>query len=369
MKYDMMNIEQARQVIDELLEEFPFADRESGRSRAVQVASMLSLFGQKLLPAKAQTPVFIYTANSPRSGKTLLAKMAVIPMCGSCQLQTLGGDEEELRKLLDSTAIDGSPYLFIDNVRRKIQSAALEAFCTSGTWSGRVLGKSGTFSKDKQTVVFITANQAKISTDLAGRALFVDLWLSEADPQRRKVSRVIDDAYLSRPDIRKRILSALWALIRHWDAQGRPASAYRLGGFEEWCKIIAGIVVAAGFGDPVTPAKLEIAGDPDSDDMRELVRLLADEQHQPEDGFGFHTLVDLCVNKGLFEDIIEGKWQRPKDEPEYYDLTAKAKSRLGKLLTGYDGRTFRYDDGVAIRFGKRGKNRARRYAVVSEVTG
>jgi len=369
MKYDLMNIEQSREVIDELLAEFPFADRELGRSKAVQVAAMLSLFCQKLLPPKAQTPIFLYTANSPRSGKTLLAKMAVIPLCGSCQLQTLGNDEEELRKLLDSTAMDGAPYLFIDNVRRKITSAALEAFATSGTWSGRVLGKTGTFSREKQTIVFITANQAKISTDLSGRALFVDLWMSEADPQRRKVLRVIDDAYLSRPDIRKRILSALWGLVRHWEEMGRPKSEFRLGGFEAWCEIVAGIVVAGGFGDPVRPAELDIAGDPDSQDMREMVRLLAEEEVQPEDGFGFHYLVNMCVDKGLFEDIIEGKWMRPKDEPDYYELTAKAKSRFGKLLTGYDGRVFRFEDGTAIRFGKRGKNRARRYEVALEVTG
>jgi hypothetical protein len=368
MTYDEMDIDQSRAVLDELLAEFPFADRE-GRSKSVQIAAMLSLFCQKLMPPKSQTPIFLYTANSPRSGKTLLAKMAVIPMHGACSLQTLGNDEEELRKLLDSCAIDGAPYLFIDNVRRKITSAALEAFATAGTWSGRVLGKSGTFLREKQTVIFITANQAKISPDLSGRALFVDLWLSEADPQRRKISHVIDDAYLSRMDIRKRILSALWGLIRHWDASGRPGSEFRLGGFEQWCKVVAGIVVAAGYGDPVRPAELDMAGDPESQDIKELVRLLVD-MEQPEGGFTFPAVVDLCVEKNLFEDIMmEGRWVRPKEAADYYDLSAKGKSRFGKLLTAYDGRVFRYEDGTSIRFGKRGKNRQRRYEVAMEVTG
>jgi hypothetical protein len=179
---------------------------------------------------------------------------------------------------------------------------------------------------------------------------------------------VIDDAYLSRPDIRQRILSALWALVRHWDEAGRPGSEYRLGGFENWCKVVGGIVVAAGYGDPVRAPELDMAGDPDSQDIKELVKSLYELPEHPEGGWEFHRLAEICEAGNLFSDMIEGKWVRPKDGPDYFELTAKSKSRFGKLLTAYDGRVFRYENGLALRFGKRGKNRARRYEVALEST-
>jgi hypothetical protein len=189
MIYDQMTVEQSKEVLDELLGEFPFVD---GRSKSVQVAAMLSLFGLNLLSRQAQVPMFVYTANAPRAGKTLLLKTVVIPVMGTAAVQTLSGEEEELRKVLDSVVREGSPYLALDNLKRRVNSPALEAFTTSATWSGRVLGQTGMFELAKQTVVLVTANHAQVSTDIAGRALFVDLWVAEADPQAREIRRVME---------------------------------------------------------------------------------------------------------------------------------------------------------------------------------
>jgi len=365
MIYDEMTLEQSRDILDELLGEFPFVD---GRSKAVQVAAMLSLFGLNLLSRQAQVPMFVYTANTSRAGKTLLLKTVVVPVMGTAAVQTLSGEEEELRKVLDSVVREGSPYLALDNLKRRVNSPALEAFTTSATWSGRVLGQTGMFEMAKQTVVLVTANHAQVSTDIAGRALFVDLWVAEADPQAREIRRVMDDAYLSRPDVRQRILSAMWGLIRHWDAQGQPAGTRRLAGFEEWGRVIGGIVLASGYGDPLAAPELVNAGDPDAQDMQTLVKLLADKD-QPEEGFEFSVVVDVCLASGLFEGLLDGKWVRPGGGDKEFELSPKGRARFGKLLIGYEGRVFRFKDGSAIRFGKRGRNHARRYRVEEEVTG
>lgn len=366
MIYDAMSLEESKAVLDELLAEFPFAD--DGRSKAVQVAAMLSLFGLRMLSRRAQVPMFVYTSNSQRSGKTLLAKTAIIPTMGSAAAQTLNGEDEELRKVLDAVVRDGVPYLLLDNLKRKITSPALEAFCTSASWSGRVLGSSRTFLLEKQTVVFVTANHAQVSPDIAGRALFVDLWIPDADPQARTVKRVIDDAYLARLDVRQKVLSALWGLVRNWDAAGRPRPERSLAGFEEWARVIGGVVVAAGYQDPLSRPQMDVAGDPDAIDMAELVKLLAS-QVQPDEGFDFGRIVEECLAANLFEHAVEGKWVQPKEEPKWFDQTARSKSRMGKLFTSYDGRVFRFDDGTSIRFGRRGRNRSRRYRVELEVTG
>jgi hypothetical protein len=365
MVYDEITLEQSKAVLDELLGEFPFVD---GRSKAVQVSAMLSLFGLNLLTKSAQVPMFLYTANAPRAGKTLLMKTVIVPVMGMAAVQTLSGEEEELRKVLDTVVRGGVPYLALDNLKRRVSSPALEAFATSAAWGGRIMGVQEDFVMPKQTIVLITANHAQVSTDISGRALFVDLWVAEADPQAREIKRTMDDSYLARPDVRQRILSALWGLIRHWDAQGQPAGPRRLAGFEEWSRTIGGIVLAAGYGDPLAEPELVNAGDPDAQDMQSLVKLLADKD-QPEEGFDFSALVDVCLENSLFEGLLDGKWVRPGGGDKEFELSPKGRSRFGKLLIGYEGRVFRWKDGSAIRFGKRGRNHARRYRVEEEVAG
>lgn len=75
-----MTGDRAREVIRDLLGEFPFHDQ--GRSLSVQVAAMLTVFAVGILPRTAARPGFIYTANDSDAGKTLAAKVAIIPVLG-----------------------------------------------------------------------------------------------------------------------------------------------------------------------------------------------------------------------------------------------------------------------------------------------
>lgn len=358
MTLDEMTIEESRAVIDELLAAFPFADE--GRSKAVQVAAMLSVYGLGLLSRSAQVPVFIYTANSPRSGKTLLAKAAIIPTVGFAAVRTLSGDDEELRKALDASVHDGSRYLFLDNIKRKITSPALESFCTGAAWAGRKLGKGEGFEAEKQMVVFITANHAQVSTDMAGRALFVDLWVQDANPQARQFKTVIDDAYLSRKDVRQRLLSGLWGLVRHWDKQGRPRPDASLVGFHEWSRVIGGIVIAAGFGDPLAAPEMDAAGDGESADVHALLKIII-LGNVPDEGFSFGDLADIAVREGLFG----------LQDSENGNLSPADRSRFGKLLARWsqtparssvEGRRHQID-GKSVYFRLFGKGHGRRYKV------
>ncbi len=52
------------------------------------------------------------------------------------------------------------------------------------------------------------------------RCLMVDLFVQEANVQERKVWKPIDDTWLMNRKNRCEILSALWAIIRHWDGGG-----------------------------------------------------------------------------------------------------------------------------------------------------
>jgi len=102
-----------------ILREFPFGDWKmvdnglgemvkQSRSQAVQIGAMLSLFCMGIIPKGANRMGFIYNANSQRSGKTLLAKLAIMSVCGVFKAQPWKGSEEDLNKVLDAEMLAGS---------------------------------------------------------------------------------------------------------------------------------------------------------------------------------------------------------------------------------------------------------------------
>ena len=72
-----------------------------------------------------------------------------------------------------------------------------------------------------------------------------------------------------------KILSALWALVRAWEADGKPELALPTQRFEEWSRIVGGIVLAAAFGDPLEKPEIASGADVERRDMAQLVKALA----------------------------------------------------------------------------------------------
>jgi hypothetical protein len=245
---DSLSLQAATDYLRDLFSEFPFADWESeqadgtrnSRSQAVHLMAMLSQFAGQLIPREALRLGFIYNSNSQRSGKSLLAKSVIIPSNGRMASQGWTPKDEELRKVLDAEVLRGSRYIIFDNVRTRthVNSQVLEAFMTSPMWTGRLLGKTQMFEMPNTATVFITGNDLSVSPDLKHRTLQVTLFVSEADVQSRHVQHSIDDAWLMRLNNRKAILSALWAIIRHWVQAGKPLATKDLRvGYERFCQV------------------------------------------------------------------------------------------------------------------------------------
>jgi hypothetical protein len=367
MTYDLVPLPMATKFLRDLLSEFPFAE-DQGRSLSVQIAAMVSRFAFTLLPRSAQIPFFCWNANSPRSGKSLLVKIVEIPVAGYCRMMTLPDEKEEVAKVLDSAVLSGYPSLIFDNIRRPLgDEPALEAFATSSVHSGRRMGGNRTFEVKKQVMVMFTSNATQVSTDLMGRIVFVDLFNPEADPQARHISHPIDDEYLERPQVRQSILSALWSLVHAWDAAGRPDGNGRLVGFEQWSRVIGGIVEHAGFGSPLRRPEAEDFGDPDGKDMITLVSKLADGYFRDgiefpvREGITFDELVWICRQENLFEDAIQGKVDR---ESRDFEIYPKSRSKMGKLFASYNGRLFRFGESEPLTFERIGNHNSRKYRIV-----
>jgi hypothetical protein len=345
--YDLaLSMSAAKEVIDDLLSEFPFGD--DGRSKAVAVSGMVGLFAAGLLPTGVSRPVFIFLANAEGAGKTLLAKCAIAPTHGLVKTDGDLKDKAETSKELLAAVIEGRPYILFDNCKRHLDSPYLEAFVSAAVWSGRILGVSKTFSGENLMTVFVTGNGCTVSPDMRRRSLFVELFMESERAEDRKFLRVLDDAALIA--IRPRILGALWALVREWDTAGRPKPSNTHAAFPRWAEIIAGIVEFAGYRCPLETAEIPSAADVDGEDMRELVKVLGDGE-----SVKFDELVALSQEYGLFERLLGSDG----------DLKPSDKSAFGKLLKRYDRRVF----AEGTRFVVDGKGRSRAFRVVAGPDG
>lgn len=374
-QYKVMPLEEARHLLVEFHKDFEFKDRDEktklSRSLAVHVAGMLTPFCMGLLHPKALVPMFVYTANTPGSGKSLLCKIALCASYGEAAALVFGADEDELRKQLDTSALEAASYVFFDNVKRKLSSMLLDMFITQTMWAGRKMGGQSGFKVEKQCAVFVSVNHVKVDKDINRRALFCELHLETADVQSRQFDLDMDDTYLDRPEVRQDLLQALWSLVWHWAEAGRPVGPKRLVTFEEWSRVVCGIVAHAGFGDPLEKPDLDF-GDTETRDMQTLVTELAkkidptNEENPRSHEATFEDVLDICQAKDLFVDKIDGrkKWVGDGDERvEMFEINKASRIAMGNLLLRENNKVWNVEGVGTVRFGRKGSKNARKWPV------
>lgn len=391
---DSLELNDAVMYLRERLFEFPFSDwitdgvvLPQSRSQAVQIMAMLSQFAPGMIPREALRMAFIHNSNAQRSGKSLLLKLIIVPANGHMATQAWNPKEEELRKVLDAEVLRGSSYIVFDNTRGFVSSQVLEAFLTTPIWTGRVLTRSQMFTASNTATVFFTGNDINVSSDIKHRSLLVDLFVQEANVQERKVEKPIDDTWLMDKANRKEMLSALWAIVRHWNEAGRPLATENLrAGFERFCSVFAGMTIFAGFGDPmVEPSDVETEIDTEMADMKALVKALAEsilKEGEKREEYTFQEVVNMAHLNGCFDWLLDGKDVQAEDVPGVpggkhadYVLKADSNSRFGRLLRKYAPaageatvkkvRLFRLTQDRSVRFSSTGKQRHKRFVVES----
>ncbi len=342
------SLESASAYLRGLLSEFCFIETDKERAISVAIAGMLTLYCRLLLGAHALKPAFLYTANAEGAGKTLLAKLAIIPVLGSCPTGTMPKDEDEFRKRIFACALVDAAVLFIDNVIGHLRSPALASFVTSPIIQDRLLGVSRLISLEHNAVAFITGNQATYSPDIRRRTLTIELFLAEMRSEDRTITHPLDDGVIFAK--RTEILAALWTLVDTWANADQPKGGISHASFPQCSELIGGILEHAKFASPFTDPHTELSGDTDTRDMEKLVDLLA-----PGKEFTYDELLEYCRSYGLFERLI----------PAHGDQDAKQCSKFGNLLKSYGkGRILkgRYE------FQRLGETRDTRVFVVQDLT-
>lgn len=368
-----MPLAEAQAVLRYEHSEFPIGDWDGGgwqggksRSFSVHASAMLSQYGWCLIPPTEQRQGFLYYSNSERSGKSLMAEIALTITHGLVATTSWKKDDEKMSASLDVAVRNRSPYVFFDNLKGHIASEELEGFMTGGARKVRLFHTQIERIFPNRASVFITGNNLTWSGDIGGRVLVCDLYLEDADPQSRKVKNPRNGKAFLEQRLRGSLLSALWALVREWAAAGRPACSGSRAGFQKWCATFGGIAEFAGFGNPLEARPDELGGgNTDFSDMLALVERLATGVESVAD-YRFEDVVSAALEVKSFEWLMKGreKFDDYKGVASFI-LDASERKKFSHILSQvYGGRAFRLADGRQIRWGNRGQNRGRHYQVV-----
>jgi hypothetical protein len=225
---------------DELLGDFPFVGLAE---LAHAVALLLLPFTRDLIAGP--TPLHLVEKPSPGTGATLLVDMLSLPSIGrAIPAMTEASDEEEWRKRLTAKLRSGSPFILIDNVRRRLDSAALAAAITSTTWEDRILGSSEVVRLPVRCAWLATGNNPALSTEIARRTVRIRLDAKMDRPWLRDKFRHANLREWA-SQMRGQLVWAALTLIQAWISAAKPPGRMKLGMYERWSEVMGGVLNVA----------------------------------------------------------------------------------------------------------------------------
>lgn len=228
-------------LLEEMLVDFPF----------VEASDLAHYLGALLTPIlrpyfHGPTPLFVFTATAPGSGKTLL-KDILEALYGISSTPWPENDTELRKSITTQLFTTGQPVVVLDNLPNGhiIRSPIISSLLTAEHWGDRVLGSTASVTMRNDRVWIVTGNGLKAGGDNARRALWVRLDPNCPDPDQRDNYKVGD----LRPWLRKNastVVAALVTLVRAWLADGAKTVRKRKGDYSEWASMMAGLLQYIG---------------------------------------------------------------------------------------------------------------------------
>jgi hypothetical protein len=290
--------------LDDVLHDFTF---EAPEHRAGAFAAILTPIAS-FAYGSGRSPLFLFDASTPGSGKSLLAQVCGIIATGRLPAAAqFTPDDAEMEKRITAYAIGGDRIVLLDNVTGRLGGKSLCAALTVPTWEGRVLGQSKKWTGPMSTVWFATANNVQLGADMDRRVVHVRLDPGIERPELRTGFRHPNLlAYVAAE--RPRLLAAALTVLRGYCAAGRPVPALDpapWGSFEGWRDLVVRAVVWAGLADPGgARAALAEDAEPEAEWRRTFVRELAvataERRLQSKD------VAELCNRPGALRDASIG---------------------------------------------------------------
>jgi hypothetical protein len=229
--------------VTELLGDFPFV---SAADQAHALSLGLERFVRSLVDGP--TPLRLFSKPTHGSGATLLANVLLTPGLGRLPSSTSEKrNEDDMRKWISSVVLGGQPLLYIGNLHKRLESPALSEAITQTWWTDRILGVSQIFEAPVHQTFVATANNPKITAEVARRGVLIRL-----DPRTEKPW---ERTGFHHPKLETWVVEKLgeltWSglvIVQSWLEAGQPipADLPAFGSFEAWTQVHGGILAHLG---------------------------------------------------------------------------------------------------------------------------
>ena len=222
-------------------------------ARACPIAGIMTIFAQGAI--RGCVPIFMTEANTPGSGKTIVNDTIGIIAAGRpMPRRSFPGPGDELRKVLDAYALDGTRFFCLDNIGQDFGGEALEAAVTTeGHYDLRVLGETRNMRVEWRTIIFGSGNNIGFSrADIIPRTLMSRLETQSEDPRSRDMSTFLIKEHLLGYVRRERVhlVVAALTILRAYAHAGKPPQGQKpWGSFEAWNSWVAPAILFAGGPD------------------------------------------------------------------------------------------------------------------------
>lgn len=237
------NIERAKDLIlNNLLLDFPFKDPAS---LAHAIAYMLLPYTRDMIDGP--TPVHDVDSPTAGTGKGKLLNACAYPFLGhDVPTMAAAKDDDEWRKRITTSLMNGSTHLVIDNVNHELDSGSLASAFTQPLWEDRTLGANREVKIPIRTIWGITANNIKMSQELARRCVWIRLDANVEKPWERTEFKHKNLIGWARGN-RDALVTAALTFVRAWVDKGMPLYTKRTkGSYEAWAGVMGGILEVVG---------------------------------------------------------------------------------------------------------------------------
>src|SRR5690625_53052 len=235
------SVEEAKAFLEEHFVDFPFKNRPAGL--AAILGTLIGHLASALI--NGPRPMLVIDANGSGQGKTLIAQIIALILTGRDSVTNVPRSETELEKMIPSFLLRATPVVIFDNAV-DLNLEPLKALLTGEHMSARLMGGMSLVEADNNTTWISTGIDLRLGAEMFRRVVPIRL----ASPSDRAELRT----EFKRPSIKRwtrdhrhELLSAVIALVENWLQAGQPdySGSHRLGSFEEWVRIVGGVLQAA----------------------------------------------------------------------------------------------------------------------------
>jgi hypothetical protein len=322
-----LNLSEAKELLCELHRDFPLT---GPLSITLSIARLLTPFCKGLIQF-ARTPIWMFEANRPRSGKDYLAGCTGIIYQGQANEDSpLDPEAAETRKRITAALLSGRRFMHFANCEGYIRNNAIEQIATAPLFSGRRLGSNDADSDlilANEIEFSLSANTGfEYSEDLNLRSRKITLEYYEEDGNARRFTRPDLHGWIRQN--RSRFLGAMAALVKEWDRVGRPPGSTPFSSFPKWAETVGGIMVACGLGDPcASQSNTGLTGDSLTEQMKLLFVAAFDSYG---DAFiNKHDLLGIIHTHDLF-----GFWDLAQNKGHQSTFGKKIRAFENRILGG-----------------------------------